>query len=207
MNSLKTALADFAASQHALLMAVAKHDANHRCYLRNRSPPWCIPMSHRPPKVAIMYEPMMHELTAFTAATLRAKMLAYEAAYDGMKTPFTPNEAHIVVDTGASISITNCKSDFTTAVDPVQPATLKGFASGLTIEGIGSVQYSFLTDDGTMQDVILRNVLYVPKCSVHLLCPRHLAECTNIATDGFNSICDKGIYQFHVIRARVCQYY
>jgi hypothetical protein len=110
-----------------------------------------------------------------------------------MKTPFTPNEAHIVVDTGASITITNCKLDFTTTVDPVQPATLKGIASGLSIKGIGDVWYSFLNDDGTMQDILLHNVLYVPKCSVRLLCPRHLAECTNNATDGFNSIRNKGI--------------
>lgn len=159
MNSLKEALADFAESQHALLTAVANSDAKRRRYFRNRPPPWRTPTSHIPPKRAVMYEPTTHELTAYTAATLRVKLQAYEAAYDGMKTPFTPNEAHLVIDTGASISITNCKSDFTTPVDPVQPATLKGIASGLSIEGIGSVQYSFLTDDGTMQDLTLHSVI------------------------------------------------
>jgi hypothetical protein len=41
-----------------------------------------------------------------------------------------------------------------------------------------------------MQDIILHNVLYVPKCSVHLLCPHRLAKSTNSETEGFNSLQD-----------------
>lgn len=127
------------------------------------------------------------------ARNMREQLCAYEADYDGMQTPFTPNETHIIIDTGASITITDCKTDFVTAIDPVQPAQLKGIASGLAIEGIGSVHYSFLADDGSVQDVTLHNVLYVPKCSVRLLCPRHLAESTNSPADGFNSLRDKSV--------------
>jgi hypothetical protein len=66
-----------------------------------------------------------------------------EAVRDGFKTPFTPNEVHIVVDTGASISITNCKSDFMTATDPVQVAQSQGIALHLAIEGIGTFNIVF----------------------------------------------------------------
>ncbi len=141
-------------------------------------------------------------------------MHAYEAVCDSMQTPFTPNESHIVIDTGTSITVTNCKMDSTTAIDPVQPAQLKGIASGLSIEGIGSIQYSFLTDDGSVQDVILHSVLYAPSCSVRLLCPRHLAESTMLPSDGFNSLCNNSVflrvmanqYPYLTIKVPGCQF-
>jgi hypothetical protein len=40
---------------------------------------------------------------------------------------------------------------------------------------------------------LFQHVLYVPDCTVRLLCPRHLAESTCIPTDGFNSIRDTGV--------------
>ncbi len=36
-------------------------------------------------------------------------------------------------------------------------------------------------------------MLYVPSCTIRLLCPRPLAECTTCTQDGFNSIRDIGI--------------
>jgi hypothetical protein len=99
----------------------------------------------------------------------------------------------MVIDTGASISISNSKEDFVSEIHPVYPTKLKGIAAGLNIEGISRVCYEFLADDGSILKVVLENALYVPKCAVCLLCPRHLAECTGRATDSFNSICDTGI--------------
>jgi hypothetical protein len=193
MDSFKAALQDFEASQETLLSALARQDASRRRLLRNKTPPWRRLSSNRIPKLARHFQPLTYGMSYNEAKQMREQLCAYEANYDGMKTPFTPNETHIVIDTGASITITNCKTDFMTTIDPVQPAQLKGIASGLTIEGIGSVNYSFLADDGSVQDVTLHNVLYVPKCSVRLLCPRHLAESTDSATDGFNSLRDKGV--------------
>jgi hypothetical protein len=100
------------------------------------------------------------------AVEIRKQITAYEASNEGLPTPMTPNEVQIIIDTGASISITNTKSDFITDITRVQPSTLKGIASGLSIEGIGSVAYTFKNDNGRYQEIILDNVLYVPKCSV-----------------------------------------
>jgi hypothetical protein len=48
-----------------------------------------------------------------------------------------------------------------------------------------------------MITVTFTHVLYVPDCTVRLLCPRHLAESTGRPTDGFNSIRDVGILTCH----------
>jgi hypothetical protein len=163
MDSFKAALQDFEASQGTLLSALARRDASRRRLLRNKKPPWRRLSSNKIPTLARHFQPLTYGMSLTEARKMREQLCAYEANYDGMKTPFTPNETHIVIDTGASITITNCKTDFMTTIDPVQPAQLKGIASGLTIEGIGSVNYSFLADDGSVQDVTLHNVLYVPK--------------------------------------------
>lgn len=57
-----------------------------------------------PPKYAPKYEPL---------------------TYEGRLTPMTPNEVQIIIDTGASISITNSKNNFVSEIHPVQPLTLK----------------------------------------------------------------------------------
>jgi len=103
---------------------------------------------------------------------------------------FLPNTKMLIVDTGASISITYDLKDFTTPIHPVQPTTLKGIASGLAVKGIGSVHYQFCPTDGPPILVQLDNVLYVPGCSVRLLCPRHLAHATGMDGDGFQSYKD-----------------
>jgi hypothetical protein len=102
-----------------------------------------------------------------------------------------------VIDTGASITVTNCKRDFLAPLQPVQPTKLQGIAAGLEVQGIGDAEYLFSTDSNEIISIVLRNVLYVPGCNVRLLCPRHLAECTDRSTDGFNSIRDVGILTCH----------
>jgi hypothetical protein len=80
--------------------------------------------------------------------------------------------------------------DFITPIRLVQPTLLKGIASGLEVKGIGSAQYKFPLSDGSNTTVTLNKVLYVPAWKFRLLCPRHMADCTGISGDGFNSLHD-----------------
>jgi hypothetical protein len=52
-------------------------------------------------------------------------------------------EMCFVIDTGASITITNCSSDFHGPVKPVKPTQLQGIANGLLVQGTGSTVYRF----------------------------------------------------------------
>jgi hypothetical protein len=89
-------------------------------------------------------------------------------------TGFTPDERLFVIDTGASITITNDSSNFPKGCRQVHPVKLQGIASGLVVQGIGTAVYHFKMDNGSLEQVHLTNVLYVPGCPIRLLCPRHV---------------------------------
>jgi hypothetical protein len=100
---------------------------------------------------------------------------------------FLPSTHMLVVDTGASIIITPSKADFVGDIKPVQPTVLKGIAAGLQVAGIGTASYTFMVPNGETIFISLPNTLYVPACSVRLLCPRHVAASTSVAGDDFTS--------------------
>jgi len=114
-----------------------------------------------------------------------------------MPASFTPDEKIFIIDTGASVTITNDASDFISTPKAVQHTELKGIAAGLTVQGIGTARYSFRGDDGQNFTITMPNVLLVPKIPVRLLCPRHVAEITQHEGDGFNSTHPTGIFTCH----------
>jgi len=88
------------------------------------------------------------------------------------------NVISLILDTGASISVSNCFADFVSPVRPVQHTTLKGIAAGLTIKGIGTVRYCVSDDQGVQRHITIPGVLFVPDCPSRLLCPRQLLTST-----------------------------
>ena len=109
-------------------------------------------------------------------------------ANDGISHLFhlSSDEVIMVIDSGASISITNQKSDFTGSISEVADLELKGIASGLNIQGVGSAVYHFLDDSGVPFEIEIPEVLYVPDCPVRLLCPQQIARCgPHRGHDGF----------------------
>ena len=75
----------------------------------------------------------------------------------------------IIVDSGASLSISPHKSDF---IGPIQPVNLRlgGMADGMIIEGRGKVEWSFKTQNGKTL-TIKTLCYYVPDCKARLLSP------------------------------------
>jgi hypothetical protein len=87
----------------------------------------------------------------------------------------------VIFGSGASLGITFDKNDFDGPLSkPEGDLRLGGMASGLLIEGIGSVSYTFRNGDGT-EVKIRSNCYYVPGAQVRLISPQRL----------FNS--DKGV--------------
>jgi hypothetical protein len=88
--------------------------------------------------------------------------------------PFPSTSIPLILDMGASVSVSNDRADFVGPIHRVQNTTLQGIASGLPIEGIGTVAYTISTSEGTPLQVMIPNVLFVPNCPGRLICPRQL---------------------------------
>ena len=147
---------------------------------------------HTPPRPVREYEPTC-PLTPFLAKEKLVQLAAFEATSHDSITPMTPDMVPLILDTGASVSITPFLSDFITPLQPVQHVTIKGIASGLKAEGIGDVSYTFMNDSGMEQTLVLQNCLYVPQCVVRLICPRQIGATTGDPDDGFYASHQKSV--------------
>jgi hypothetical protein len=106
------------------------------------------------------------------------------------------SEYAVCIDTGASCSISNNKSDFLTFAPSTSSTVLKGIGSGLSILGTGTIKWKILNDDGDEISLHLHNCLYVPDAPMSLLSPQHMAQQTSSFSDGFNSQGKYGILTF-----------
>jgi len=115
------------------------------------------------------------------------QLAAFEATYHEQPTPISPEMFPIIIDTGASVTVTPCATDFITPIRPVQSVEIKGIAAGLQVRGYGDVRYSFYNDAGQKQHLHLRNCLYVPQCTSRLIWTRQIGISTGHPADGFTS--------------------
>lgn len=196
-QALQAALQDFQRLQHELLHHLqGKRVQRRRRHQRFRHIPIGTPAHHDlPPQPATHYTPLAR-MTLTQGIQHRTQLQAYMSMNRGFPTTFTPDEVSFVVDTGASITITHNKQDFVSPIRCIQPTTLQGITFGLSVEGIGDAEYVFRMDNQHVS-ILLRNVLYIPSCSIQLLCPRHLTENTQHRQDGFNSLRDHGVLTCH----------
>jgi len=132
---------------------------------RNRD---CVPI------IPDTFDPLQHTASQENQIKL-LQLNAFEASLQDHPTPFSPDMFPIIIDTGASITISPYTTDFSTPIRPVQNLEIKGIASGLKIMGVGDITYHVYDDEGNIQTLTLKNSLYVPQCSSRILCPRQLA--------------------------------
>ncbi len=71
------------------------------------------------PLPAVEYSPEQ-QLTAFQAKEKLVQVVTFQATFQDSVTPMTTGIVPLILDTGASISITPFKSDFITPIRPVQ---------------------------------------------------------------------------------------
>jgi hypothetical protein len=106
--------------------------------------------------------PTMHYETSSTSTQSPTIPLSYSllaSRTETFPTTFLPTTVLLIVDTGASVSISHEISDFISTPRPVQPTTLQGIVSGLKVDGIGTAVYTFLTATGERTTVTLPNTL------------------------------------------------
>jgi hypothetical protein len=73
---------------------------------------------------------------------------------------------------------------------------INGIASGLSVEGIGTLKWPIRDDNGHAIDLYIHNALYVPHAPMVLLCSQQLAQQTQLSGDGFNALPKHGIFTF-----------
>ena len=122
-----------------------------------------------------LYDQHVERQSIFTAATHRvlhgttSKLLS-PWAFLSMHGTGAP----VIMDTGASLSISFDENDFDEPPVPTPcPLRLGGMANGLSISGIGKVTWVFLAKNGD-EVAITTNCYYVPEAKARLLSPQRL---------------------------------
>ena len=98
------------------------------------------------PQLPDTFQPLTYHTSLYNKEKL-LQLAAFEATYHDAKTPISPDMAPLIIDTGASITVTPYKTDFISDIKPVQSVEIKGIASGLQVRGFGDVSYSFQNDN------------------------------------------------------------
>ena len=82
----------------------------------------------------------------------------------------------IIWDSGASIAVSNTKSDFVGSIRKVRPdLQLKGVAQGVPINGLGTVHWSVMDTRGNLRTLKLL-ALFIPSANCRLLSTTHLLQ-------------------------------
>jgi hypothetical protein len=149
-----------------------------------------------PLQLAPNYNPMDHSVP-FASKEKLVLSSAFQSTYHDQVMPLTHDMVPVVIDTGASISISPYNTDFIGKIHPVQNVTLNGIASGLPVAGIGTIQYHFINDKKETQTITLNRCLYVPKCTIWLLCPQQIGYATGCPSDGFNATASNPVLTVH----------
>jgi hypothetical protein len=118
-------------------------------------------------------------------AAIKSAAKALPKHHRGMKSALLPDDDDlsdylpIIIDSGASISITPVLSDFIGPITPLPRQTVKGLNHVIKIEGIGRVRWRIVDSNGR-KAVIETTAYYIPGGDVRLFSPQcHLQENKN----------------------------
>jgi hypothetical protein len=82
-----------------------------------------------------------------------------------------PDDLPIVIDSGATLSLTPNRSDFIGELRPAPMAELNGLSSTTAVEGFGTVEWTIRDLFGTMR-TICTQAYYVPQATIRLFSPQ-----------------------------------
>lgn len=105
------------------------------------------------------------------------KTYAFAARAAGTDTvPFDVDSFDIAMDNCASRTMTFCPSDFITPIVDADVKSVTGAGGGVSVQGMGDVQYSVVDDDGMYHSLVIKDTLYVPSVPFRLLSANQLAK-------------------------------
>ena len=107
------------------------------------------------------FNPTAQVLSFQQAKDYCVMLFTLHSNYSEGTAPVTSDDLLVILDSGCTCTISFNKQDFIGPICPVQFIKLKGIASGLQVKGIGTVNWTFLSDDGSRVPITL-TCLYVP---------------------------------------------
>ena len=134
------------------------------------------------PRLAPSYNPHARVLPPAIAEASCAMVfaLAMDSTFSESH-QLTSDDVIVLLDSGTSSAVSNNELDFE-YIQPIQDLELKGIVSGLKVEGISHVIWTFLNEFGNNTPICL-TCLYVPGAPACLLLPQQLSEDAS-ATNG-----------------------
>ena len=97
----------------------------------------------------------------------------------------------VVLDAGASITLSPYLDDFIGDMQPMQDANIQGIGSGLAAKGIGTARFQLRSRDGSIATLEMHDCLCVPELPTVLLCPQQVID-ESTGKDDLFSMSKKG---------------
>ena len=158
------------ACYHRLLIGLTK-PPRLRSHSRFRvpSPPPLVPTNH------LATPPEFHFAPLFPWETIECNMASTGTQRSSFSSTVPSPSFPVTIGTGATFTITPFCSDFITGLTSTEGAKLHGLATGLRIEGSGTVHWNLPADDGS-QITLTMTAYYVPEAKWRLLSPQHYLQ-------------------------------
>jgi hypothetical protein len=117
-------------------------------------------------------------ILAFTSIQAGVARASSVASKQRSRTIFDSDSFDILVDGGATSSISNNLDDF---VSPPRPSRIRvqGFNGTTSATQVGTVKWTVLDDSGLRRTLTIPKTYYVPDCPLRLLSPQHYSQVTN----------------------------
>ena len=89
---------------------------------------------------------------------------------------FDSDSVPIIIDSGASVTLTHSMKDFISYKEYDIPRIVSGISSGLSLKGRGTIMWHVVNDHGQIVPITIRDVQYVPELPMRLLSPQQLLQ-------------------------------
>ena len=151
----------------------------HSCFRAPSSPPLA-PTNHR------VTQPEFHFAPLFPSLPVEQEIIECNMASTGPQRSSFSWTVHspsfpVTIDTGATFIITPFCSNFVTGLTSTEGAIVHGLATGLQIEGFGTVHWNLPADDGS-QITLTMTAYYIPEANRRLLSPQHYLQNSSDST-------------------------